>query len=115
MILRASAFALFLIALVLNDCGQETGRDELPQTEAPPPPSGAVDAPICVMGMLADQDVECPALLTDSGARLSLAGSIGDFRAGRRVCVCGTPAEMSVCQQGEALALSFIGETCPGQ
>lgn len=103
---------VFLIALVLNDCGQDTKTD-LPQDAAPPPPSGAVDAPVCIYGTLSDEGAECPVLLTESGGRISLAGSTAPYRAGALVCVCGRPAEMSICVAQETLVVDLIDRICP--
>jgi len=112
MTLRAVTVLLFAIALVLNDCGQNTER-ELPEGETPPPPSGAREALICVNGTLSEGGVECPAMTTANGTLYTLAGPTGQFGAGDAVCVCGRPAEISICQQGRTLAVDFIGRECP--
>lgn len=46
--------------------------------------------------------VECPLIVISGGRRLSLAGDVGRFRPGDRVCVKGRVAEMSFCMAGEA-------------
>jgi hypothetical protein len=46
--------------------------------------------------------VECPALRIAPDRRVSLAGSLGRFAVGDRVCVRGTVAGMSICMAGEA-------------
>ena len=46
--------------------------------------------------------VECPMLLAASGRRFSLAGNLGRFQPGDRVCVQGTIAGFSICMAGEA-------------
>lgn len=104
-----TSLSVLLVALVLNDCGQNTER-ELPQTEAPPP---AGELTMCVTGRLTDEGVECPALRTAEGALFTLAGPTGGAAAGDEVCVCGRPAEMSTCMQGRTLSVSYIGSTCP--
>lgn len=46
--------------------------------------------------------VECPILVLAGDRRVSLAGGLGRFVPGDRVCVRGTVAEMSMCMAGEA-------------
>lgn len=45
---------------------------------------------------------ECPMLLVKPERRFSLSGDLGRFKAGDRVCVHGTVAQMSICMAGEA-------------
>lgn len=59
---------------------------------------------------------ECPMLVVGPGRRFSLAGELGRFRVGDRVCVHGTIAEMSMCMAGEAtIAVAAIApeDSCP--
>lgn len=45
---------------------------------------------------------ECPMLVARVDRRFSLSGDLGRFKAGDRVCVHGTIAQMSICMAGEA-------------
>jgi len=45
---------------------------------------------------------ECPMLIVKPERRFSLSGDLGRFKAGDRVCVHGTVAQMSFCMAGEA-------------
>lgn len=45
---------------------------------------------------------ECPMLVVKPERRFSLAGELGHFKVGDRVCVHGTIAQMSMCMAGEA-------------
>ncbi len=52
---------------------------------------------------------ECP-MLAAGERRFSLAGDLGKFRVGDRVCVRGHVAENSFCMSGEAtIAITAIG------
>ncbi len=108
MVFRASTFATLLIALVLNDCGQNDDLDEMP----PPQVQPGVEAQ-CLAGTLVARGVECPAFRAQSGELYSLRGGVEGFESGERVCVCGVPAETSTCQGRPAMAITFIGPACP--
>ena len=59
---------------------------------------------------------ECPLLVTKEGRRFSIAGELGRFKTGDRVCVKGTVAEASFCMAGEAtLSITAIApeDSCP--
>ncbi len=59
---------------------------------------------------------ECPQLVMTGDRRVSLAGSLGRFGVGDRVCVRGTVAGMSICMAGEAtLEVNAIAhaDSCP--
>jgi len=60
--------------------------------------------------------VECPVIVTKDGHRYSVAGDLGSFKVGDRVCLKGTIAQVSVCMSGEAtISLEAIGseQSCP--
>ena len=45
---------------------------------------------------------ECPMLEASDGHRYALAGSLGSFKTGDRVCVRGKIAGASICMTGDA-------------
>jgi hypothetical protein len=60
--------------------------------------------------------VECPMIEVEGGRRFALGGSLGQFKAGDRVCLKGTVAAMSICMAGEAtVSITAIGpeNDCP--
>src|SRR5690348_1777362 len=71
-----------------------TGCRELPRHLAP----GQV---VAFSGQLA-AGAECAMIVADHDRRFSLAGDLGRFKPGDRVCVRGTVAAMSMCMAGEA-------------
>ena len=52
-------------------------------------------------GLLA-AGAECPMLEASDGHRYALAGSLGSFKTGDRVCVRGKIAGASICMAGDA-------------
>lgn len=64
---------------------------------------------ICVKGTLTDEGVECQALRASGGELFTLVGELGDYTVGDDVYVAGTVAEVSFCQQGTTLIVSWIG------
>ncbi len=63
---------------------------------------------VTVRGLLAP-GAECPILETSDGHRYSIAGSLGSFKVGDRVCIRGRVAETSICMAGNAtLAVESI-------
>ena len=68
-----------------------------------------------VKGRLTNEGVECPALRGQDGQLYTLAGSIGDYRAGDRVCVKGRRVDASHCMQGLTITVEWIGlaRWCP--
>ena len=50
---------------------------------------------------------ECPMLTVEPARRFALSGDLGRFKAGDRVCIRATVAEMSICMAGEA-TLSIV-------
>lgn len=56
---------------------------------------------ITTRGLLAP-GAECPMLEASDGHRYALAGSLGTFKTGDRVCVRGKVAGASICMAGDA-------------
>jgi hypothetical protein len=108
MLLKISTAIALLIALVLNDCGQ----NEQPRDLSPPPKPPGVSE-ICVQGELTSEGVECPAFRSSKGEVYSLVGDVQGVDVGDPVCVCGAPVEVSTCQQGQTLAINYLDVTCP--
>jgi hypothetical protein len=70
---------------------------------------------ITTRGLLAP-GAECPMLEASDGHRYALAGSLGSFKTGDRVCVRGKVAGASICMAGDAtLTIESIDteSTCP--
>ncbi len=65
---------------------------------------------IVIKGVLTDEGVECQALRTDAGELYTLVGDLKGFQVGDQVCVAGTIAESSICQQGLTIVVSWIGK-----
>ncbi len=108
MVMKATFLMLVMIALVLNDCGQNEGIEE-----AAPPPERPGGTELCIAGMLTDEGVECPAFRSDKGELYSLLGDVEGVDAGDPICVCGAPVELSTCQQGQTLAINYLDIDCP--
>jgi hypothetical protein len=108
MVFKGFTFATLMIALVLNDCGQNDDLDEVPPPQAQPGTEAQ-----CLSGTLVSGDKECPAFRTQAGDLLALSGGVEGYQSGERVCVCGAPAETSTCQQTRVMAITFIGPACP--
>lgn len=71
--------------------------------------------PVTIKGELAT-GVECPVVVTATGRRYSVTGSLGSFKTGDRVCVRGRIVEVSICMQGYAtVSIEAIGpeNDCP--
>ncbi|NMG07743.1 DUF5818 domain-containing protein [Brasilonema sp. UFV-L1] len=68
---------------------------------------------ICVKGVLTDEGVECQALRTAANELYTLVGDLKGFQVGDEVYVSGTIAEVSFCQQGITIAVSWIGKSAP--
>ena len=56
---------------------------------------------ITTHGLLAP-GAECPMLEASDGRKYALAGSLGSFKTGDRVCVKGKVAGASICMAGDA-------------
>jgi hypothetical protein len=99
--MRALLLALALLLLLGTTC--EEGTD-LP-----------TDRLVVIRGRLTEEGVECPTLRDRNGVLYSLSGSLGDYKAGDRVCVKGRKLEQSVCQKGVTLSVEWIGLSrwCP--
>ena len=65
---------------------------------------------IVLKGVLTDEGVECQAFRTDAGELYTLVGDLRGFQVGDRVCVAGTIAEFSFCQQGLTIVVIWIGK-----
>src|ERR671930_274678 len=74
-----------------------------------PPEDAHLEPLVIVKGTLTGEGVECPALRDQGGILYTLAGSIGSFRTGDRVCVKGHRVPVSSCQQGITIAVDWIG------
>jgi hypothetical protein len=57
--------------------------------------------------------VECPILTAADGTVYSLTGTGMAFTVGAYVEVTGTPAEVSICMQGQTLSVSAIRPVAP--
>ena len=70
---------------------------------------------LTVKGTLTKEGVECPALRDTAGVLYTLAGPVGGFRPGDKVCVRGRRTEISTCQQGITLTVESIvpASRCP--
>jgi len=102
-LLRVAAGLAVAVAVAGATCEDEPGEQ--------PPSSGVVT----IRGRLTSEGVTCPAMRDEHGTLYTLSGSIHDFRAGSRVCVRGTVAEQSVCQQGTTIVIEWIvpARMCP--
>lgn len=90
--------ALLLVALGFTATGC---REELPAKLK-------AGQSVTVQGEI-ESGAECP-MLVAKDRRFSLAGDLGKFQAGDRVCVRGRVAENSFCMSGEAtIAITAIG------
>ncbi len=69
---------------------------------------------IVVRGVLTDEGIECQAFRTDADELYTLVGDLKGFQVGDQVCVAGTIAEFSICQQGLTIVVIWIGE-CPSK
>ncbi|MCP4329181.1 MAG: hypothetical protein GY791_12175 [Alphaproteobacteria bacterium] len=108
MVFKVTSLMMVMIALVLNDCGQNEGIDE-----AAPPPERPGKEEICIAGTLTSEGVECPAFRSDKGDLYSLLGDIEGVDTGDPICVCGALVELSTCQQGQTLAINYLDIGCP--
>jgi hypothetical protein len=68
---------------------------------------------ICVRGELTDEGIECQALRSDSGELYTLVGDLKGYKNGDKVYVCGTIADVSFCQQGTTIGVSWISKDPP--
>lgn len=75
--------------------------------------AGAKQQTVCVRGELTDEGIECQALRADSGELYTLVGDLKGFKIGDRVYVCGTIAEISFCQQGTTIGVTWISKDAP--
>ena len=73
-----------------------------------PAPSPGEGGRMEITGTLTRDGVECPAVRTDGGKLYILAGETGRFGPGDRVRVRGSPAQMSICQQGITVSVESI-------
>lgn len=83
---------------------KSSGRATTSQGQALPKPGQNV----VVRGALTGEGVECQALRGDDGKLYTLAGKTTGFKAGDKVRVLGTVAEVSTCQQGTTLDVRKI-------
>ena len=66
--------------------------------------------PLTLRGTLLTGGAECAVFRSDDGRRYSLTGNLGNFRPGDRVVVRGRVAEVSICMQGQTLAVQRISK-----
>lgn len=72
-------------------------------------PAAAPSSQITVIGTLTAEGIECQAMREDGTKKFyTLAGKLAGFKAGDRVKVVGTIAEVSYCMQGTTIAVSSI-------
>ena len=67
----------------------------------------------CYKGELTDEGVECQAFRSEEGELFTLIGDLAGYKNGDKVVVCGTIAEISFCQQGTTLVVSYNGKKAP--
>ena len=103
--LRLPALAFVLLAIGLHSaCTAADGEAAFPSDPANPP----------IEGVLTTEGVECPALRGDDGTLYTLAGDLGGFEPGDRVCIVPTYPEISHCMQGKTVQVDWIGGgACP--
>lgn len=65
---------------------------------------------VCVRGTFSDAGVECQAFVGEDGTLYTLAPRPRGAAADRAACVCGEPAAMSICMQGQTLANARAAE-----
>lgn len=65
---------------------------------------------VCVRGALTDEGVECQAFRSTGGELYTLLGDLKGFKIGDEVVVCGHIAEISFCQQGTTIVITWIGK-----
>lgn len=70
--------------------------------------AAVADEPLRLIGILTDEDDECPTLRARSGAVYALAGRLRGFRAGDRVVVTGRPVERSSCAADTTVTVDRI-------
>lgn len=87
-----------------GNAGGYTGGDTGLPVDEPAP-----DGQILLEGELTDEGVECPAFRSDDDELYTLTGDLGDFTAGDRVRIVGTPVDVSICQQGTTIEIVEIG------
>ncbi|NEP02427.1 MAG: hypothetical protein F6K58_28025 [Symploca sp. SIO2E9] len=68
---------------------------------------------IVVKGILTDEGIECQALRSETNELYTLVGDLKGLQVGDKVCVAGTIAEFSFCQQGQTIVISWIGKYPP--
>jgi len=66
--------------------------------------------PLTLTGTLITGGAECAVFRSDDGRRYSLTGNLGGFGPGDRVVVRGRIAEVSICMQGQTLAVQRISK-----
>ncbi len=110
MVIPAKIYAVstMMIALVLNDCGQNE-----PPADAPPAPAVSGEAEMCIKGLLTSAGVECPTFKSDEGGLYSLVGDLAGVGVGEPICVCGSEVAVSTCQQGQTLEVNYLDIDCP--
>ncbi len=86
--------ALIAVALLAGACAED----------APPLREGVVR----IEGTLTNEGVECSAMRGEGGELYTLAGDLAGPNPGDRVCVEGTVAEFSICQQGTTISVERI-------
>jgi hypothetical protein len=68
---------------------------------------------ICVKGQLTDGGIECQAFQSATGELFTLMGDLNGFQNGDEVIVCGTIIDISICQQGTTIGVTWIGKEAP--
>ena len=108
--MRTLFFVVFV--LVAAACAPET---DMPDPPAAPAPEAVSSEEQCVVGLLTEDGVECPAMQSMEGEVFTLIGDLQGRGAGDMVCACGHPVEMSTCMQGTTIELTRIGSPsiCP--
>src|SRR5262245_55831931 len=101
--MRGTTLGVLFVAILSGGC-----KNDLPATLTP-------GQTLTVKGEIT-AGTECPMLATAGGRQLSLAGNLGRFKPGDRVCIRGRVAEVSFCMAGEGtISITAIGpeNECP--
>jgi hypothetical protein len=102
-----------LLTLIALSFVASVSRCDGPNPRLPSPDPKPGDE-VHIRGIL-DDDVDCRLLRADGGKVYSLSERLRNYRAGTRLCVHGTIAEVSQCIHGPTIDVSEIRpwSSCP--
>ena len=86
--------ALIAVAMLAGACVQET--------------SPLREGMVRIEGILTNEGIECRAMRGGSGELYTLAGDLAGLNPDDRICVEGTVAEFSICQQGTTIDVERV-------